>query len=129
MAYTGSMAATFKARHGPAVDAALKAAAQELINGLKDQKPEGLTGGYTSGDFVTGKSLGEIFATDPMSSPGGKRLIFVSTDSPFAVYWEMGHVNLFSRKYEREERWGPTLSRKYDDCMEAYARVYSRAFA
>jgi len=126
MPYTGSMAGAFKARHGPAVDAALKAAAQELINGLKDEKPEGLRGGYTSGDFVTGKSLGEIFATDPFSGPSGTRFILVSTDSPFALYWEFGHVNMFTRKYEREERWGPTLSRKYDDCMDAYARVYSR---
>jgi hypothetical protein len=38
----------------------------------------------------------------------------------------MGHVNAFTRKYEREERWYPTLIRKDEDIAAAYARVYKR---
>ena len=126
MPYTGSMAGTFAARHRRATDAALEAGAQELINGLKEQKPQGLAGGYTSGAFVTGNLLNSITATEPLRGPGGSAFIYVMTDVPYARYWEEGHVNLFTRKYEREERWGTTLLRKMDDIHEAYARVYKR---
>lgn len=127
MSYTGSMAATFRARHDRATDDALKAAAQVVVNGLKEQKPQGLRGGYTSGAFVTGATLGSIFITEVFQGPSGEKFILIATDSMIAVYWEYGHVNLFTRKYEREERWRPTLERKYDDAMAAYARVYQRS--
>jgi hypothetical protein len=125
MPYTGSMAGTFAQRHARATDAALEAGAQELINGLKDTKPLGLTQGYTSGAFVTGNLLNSIFATEPYTA-NGTRHISVYTDVPYALYWEMGHVNAFTRKYEREERWYPTLIRKDEDIAAAYARVYKR---
>lgn len=125
MPYTGSMAGAFASRHTRATDAALEAAAQELINGLKEQKPLGLAQGFTSGAFVTGNLLNSIFSTEPYTE-NGTRHIAVYTDVMYAVYWEYGHLNLFTRKYERQERWGPTLRRKSDDMVAAYARVYSR---
>jgi hypothetical protein len=125
MTYTGSMAGAFKARHDRATDAALEAGAQELINGLKDEKPLGLTQGYTSGDFVTGETINSIQATDPYTEKG-TRHIRVFTDLLRALYWELGHINLFTRKYERQERWGPTLIRKDEDIFAAYARTYKR---
>src|SRR5690348_15439393 len=102
MSYTGSMAGTFAARHARAVDAGLEAGAQELINGLKDDKPLARTQGSTSGDFVTGKLLNSIQATDPYTEKG-TRHIRVYTDVLYALYWEMGHQNVFTRKYERQE--------------------------
>jgi hypothetical protein len=125
MSYTGGMASTFEARHKRATDAALEAGANELVNGLKDMKPLGLRGGYTSGDFVTGAVLNSIQATDPYTE-AGTRHIKVYTDVPYALYWEMGHINAFTKKYEREERWYPTLIRKDEDIMAAYSRVYKR---
>jgi hypothetical protein len=119
------MAGTFAQRHARATDAALEAGAQELINGLKDTKPLGLTQGYTSGAFVTGNLLNSIFSTEPYTA-NGTRHISVYTDVPYALYWEMGHINAFTRKYEREERWYPTLIRKDEDIMAAYSRVYKR---
>jgi hypothetical protein len=136
MSYTGSMAGTFAQRHTRAVDAALEAAANELINGLKDEKPLGLNKGYTSGDFVTGDLLNSIQATNPYTS-AGTRHISVYTDLMYAVYWEYGHYNVFvaggsttiggnDAAYVREERWYPTLIRKDEDIMAAYSRVYKR---
>lgn len=125
MTYTGGLASTFTARHQRATDAALEAGAQELINGLKDEKPAGLTRGYTSGDFVTGNLLNSIQATDPYTEQG-TRHIRVYTDLLYALYWEMGHINTFTRKYERQERWAPTLVRKDADIFAAYARTYKR---
>jgi hypothetical protein len=127
MSYTGGMATTFRERHERATQAALRAAAQELINGLKEPKPLGLRGGYTSGAFVSGNLLGSITPTDPQKDKGGWH-IFVGTDVEYAVFWdrERGHYNIFTRKVERQERWKPTLIRKMDDINEAYGRTYRR---
>jgi hypothetical protein len=126
MSYTGSMAGTFATRHRKATDDALVASAQELINGLKDPKPLGLRGGYTSGRFVTGNLLGSIQATDPYTE-AGTRHISVYTDLEYAKHWEEGHQNIFSRRREQEERWKPTLRRKEEDILAVYARVYRRS--
>lgn len=126
MSYTGSMAGTFTQRHRKATDDALVASAQELINGLKDPKPLGLRGGYTSGRFVTGNLLGSIQATDPYTDKG-QRHISVYTDLDYAKFWEEGHNNRFTRRREQEERWRPTLQRKDEDILAVYARVYTRS--
>jgi hypothetical protein len=120
------MAGTFATRHRKATDDALVASAQELINGLKDPKPLGLRGGYTSGRFVTGNLLGSIQATDPYTE-AGTRHISVYTDLEYAKHWEEGHQNIFSRRREQEERWKPTLRRKDEDILAVYARVYRRS--
>jgi hypothetical protein len=126
MPYTGGMAPTFAQRHRKATDAALVAGAQELINGLKDPKPLGLRGGYTSGAFVTGNLLNSIQATDPYTHEG-VRAISVYTDVDYALFWEEGHENRFTRRREQEERWKPTLRRKDEDILIVYSRVYKRA--
>ena len=126
MSYTSSMAGTFATRHRKATDDALVASAQELINGLKDPKPLGLRGGYTSGAFVTGNLLGSIQATDPYTDKG-TRHISVYTDLDYAKFWEEGHNNRFSRRREQEERWRPTLQRKEEDILLVYSRVYKRS--
>lgn len=127
MAYTGSMAGAFTSRHDRAVKAALQAGAQVVVNGLKDEKPLGVRGGYTSGAFVTGNVLNSIFITDPQQDRGWH--ILVATDVMYAVYWEFGHYNVFSRKYERQERWLPTLQRTSENVLAAAQRVYTRFMA
>jgi hypothetical protein len=134
MSYTGSMAKTFAQRHAKATDDALRAGAQELINGLKDPKPLGLRGGYTSGAFVTGNLLGSIQATDPYTEKG-TRHISVYTDVPYAEMWEgppgskweKGHYNIFTRKVMQVKVWEPTARRKDEDVHRVYARVYKRS--
>ena len=121
MSYSGGLALVFKGRGGKARENALRAAAQVVVNGLKDEKPLGLRGGYTSGDFVTGNLLNSIFVTDPKDGE-----IAVATDVLYAIYWEYGHFNLFLRRYVREERWLPTLLRTAEDAFRAYQRVYDR---
>jgi hypothetical protein len=32
-----------------------------------------------------------------------------TTAVPYELYWEMGHQNAFTRRYERVEIWRPTL--------------------
>jgi hypothetical protein len=125
MPYTGSMAGAFRSRGERATSMALQAAAQVMVNGLKDPKPEGLRGGYTSGAFVTGNVLNSIFVAGPFRDADGQA-IYVATDVMYAVYWEFGHYNIFLRRYIREPRWGTTLQRKAGDAIAAYRRVYAR---
>ena len=128
MSYTGGLALTFRQRRDRATEGALRAAAQVMVNGLKDPKPDGLRGGYTSGAFVTGNVLNSVFVTDVQRDLGGWS-IAVATDVMYAVFWEFGHVNIFTRRYEREERWRPTMLRKADEAMDAYQRVYARVMS
>lgn len=67
-----------------------------------DLVKEKLAGGYTTGSFVTGETAAEVVADyattiDPEAAVG--------SDSIIALAWELGHVNLFTRKFERVEHW------------------------
>jgi len=122
------LAQTFAARHAHGVDDALIAGAQVYIDGLKEEKPEGMHGGYTSGAFFTDTSLESIKMTDPYNTSSGGRNVSVYTDVDYMMFWEEGHDNLFTRKHEQERRWEPTLHRKQEDMYLAHARAYAKAF-
>jgi hypothetical protein len=126
MGYTGGLGAYFRTHRQRATDAALRASAQVIVNGLKEKSTSGgLAEGYTSGAFVTGTLLNSIFISEPFTDAGGKRFRLIGTNLAYAVYWEVGHYNIFTRRYEREERWRPTLLRKYDEAVAAYHRAYA----
>lgn len=50
----------------------------------------------------------------------------IGTKLPQPLYWEMGHQNLFTRKYERRRIWVPTLIAQARAISDAYARVVAR---
>lgn len=43
-----------------------------------------------------------------------------------ALYWELGHHNTFTRKYERVQIWEPAGQASTGAMREAYARVVAR---
>lgn len=58
--------------------------------------------GYTTGAFVTGETAESVtveYATpeQPQASVG--------SDSIVAVAWELGHLDIFTRRFERVEHW------------------------
>lgn len=99
-----SNAAALAERLRTAVDAGLTAAALTYQRRIK----EALAPGYTSGDFVTGNVVGSVAVTPPEDGPSG-RTVRIGTPVLYALYWELGHHNIFTRKFERQERWVPTL--------------------
>lgn len=103
--------------------AALIAAAEVLLEKLKSRH----RGGYTSGDFVTGNVLNSLVRSDPENVNGDLqiRVTTTQTDPPYPVFWTLGHVNLFTRKYERVDHWTPALG---DAALPARAE-YQRVFA
>lgn len=108
----------------PAVQAALRegqalgliAAAQVVVNAVK----RGLRGGYTSGDFVTGNSINHV-TKGPVEQDAAGAFIRVGTSLLYNLYWELGHHNLFSGRYERRPLWIPSLL----DTRAAQGRAYA----
>jgi hypothetical protein len=83
-----------------AIAGGLTAAAYVYANLVK----RALAGGYTSGDFVTGRVLNSVTIGEPSGL-----YIDVGTDLDYAEYWEIGHHNIFTRRYERVMIWEPAL--------------------
>ena len=109
------------ARHKAATAAGLLAAAAVVETKVK----ESLAGGYTSGAFVTGNVMNSVNHSEPEIGPNGA-FILVGTDVMYALYWEVGHFNLFTRKFERVEKWMPAFLGSRAEQMAAFQRVYAR---
>lgn len=102
--------------------AGLIAAATVLVNAVK----RGVTGGYTSGDFYTGASRASVTRSEPDLTRGE---ILVGTDVLYMLYWEVGHYNIFARKWMRKEVWYPALRDHKQDIQDAYGRAFARELA
>jgi len=96
----------------PAVQAAMDRA---LMDGLTagahhyaNEVKKDLAGGYTSGAFVTGNVLNSV-AVAPAERRGDTLEARVGSSVLYALFWELGHQNLFTRRYERVEIWRPRL--------------------
>jgi hypothetical protein len=120
MAYTSNYSAVAGAFED-ARKQALIAAATVLINDVK----RGLRGGYTSGAFVTGNVIGSVTRDEPLVT-ATEGVVRVGTNVPYALYWELGHHNAFTRKYARKEVWMPALSAAAARMQDAYARTMRR---
>jgi hypothetical protein len=125
MAYRSNLAAVGRALHQARV-AGMNAAAQQIVNRVV----RGLRGGYTSGAFVTGTNTSSVVATQPQRLRGVWTVLIGTSidDPPYPVYWELGHLNIFSGRWERKEVWGPALRDSADDAQRAFARVFRRTW-
>jgi hypothetical protein len=117
----GGIAALLK-KHRAAQQAGLKASAYVVFNAVK----RGLRGGYTTGAFVTGNVINSVTISRIFEDAGvfGVR---VGTNVAYALMWELGHENLFTRQHERVEVWRPAVSETRDEQAAAYARAYKRS--
>lgn len=106
-----------------AADAGLTASGVLYANAVK----RALTGGYTTGAFVTGRVRNSVAVTSPEPAPsgGGGRQVRVGSNLLYALYWEVGHQNLFTRHFERVEKWRPTLVDHRDAIRGEFARVFA----
>jgi hypothetical protein len=96
--------AAFKRRFDDATKAGLVAAAAHYAGAVR-QAAARL---YDSGHFVTGATAASVQMGVTYDGPAGLRS-FVGTNELVAMYWELGHFNIFTRKYERVEYWRETL--------------------
>lgn len=98
----------------------LLAATQVLINAVK----RGLRGGYTSGDFVTGNVINSVTRGETEEDSNGELTMRVGTNVPYALFWELGHHNTWTRKFERQPIWVPATTDNLEEIRAAYARAY-----
>ena len=112
----------FEARFNRARDAGLVASAYVYYTAVTEQ----LAGGYTSGDFVTGNVLGSVTVGQPVGGTLGFRTIRVGTNVLYAAFWEFGHRNIFTGRYERVEIWRPTMMAQGERMTQAFHRTFHR---
>lgn len=103
----------------------LLAVARTVVRAVK----RGLRGGYTSGSFVTGNVINSVTYLDPYEIGDGEYETMVGTNVPYALYWELGHYNIFSRRFERQTIWQDALESSADEIQKQYAAKVSSALA
>jgi len=113
----------FAARARQAYDDGLVAAGYVYRNRVVEK----LSQGYTSGAFVTSHVAGTV-KVSPVMDLDGSRVVVVGTDVMYALYWEAGHMNIFTRRYERVEHWRIALMETGEAQFAAFTRVFARAF-
>ena len=106
----------------------LTAMAQPVYNEVKRQ----LRHGYHSslgnwGNFVTGNNLNHV-TVSPVTVTDDGASIKVGTDLDYALYWELGHHNIFTRHFERDEKWRPAYEQTRAAAYAAFARVFRSEF-
>lgn len=119
--------AVLSAIHRGQIDA-LTAMAQPVANEVK----RSLRHGYRSslgnwGDFVTGNNVNHV-RVSPVTVTDTGASIRVGTDLDYALFWEVGHHNIFTRHFERDEKWAPAYAATRDEAAAAFARVFRSAF-
>lgn len=101
---------------------ALTAAAYNYRNAVVSK----LMQGYTSGAFSHGGAgvagtvtIGEVQQTEHGST------IAVGTNVDYALFWELGFMSIFTRRYERVEHWRHAL----EESGDAMARTFGATYA
>jgi hypothetical protein len=89
-----------------------------------DEIKRRLAGGYTTGAWVTGQLLNSI-AIQPPALEGGDLVARVGTPVRYALYWELGHNNVFTRRFERQERWFPAAIDTQPEQQAAFVRAFT----
>jgi hypothetical protein len=85
-------------------------------------------GGFTTGDFQTGTAQGKI-TLGPVLAMGqiGQYSVQVGTSLLYHLFWELGHMNLFTGKYERVETLRPAIEDSRAEQEAAFLRQFLRA--
>lgn len=114
----------FVSQWAVAMDAGLTAAAEVYVEGVVAK----LAAGYTSGAFV-GQSRRPVAETVRVSKPytrDGVRHVNAGSNDPQTGWWEFGHQNLFTRRFERVEHFrntvdetGPQMAKSFHDVFSA----------
>lgn len=109
-----------------AIDAGVIAGAEAMANAILEYWiANAAFPGYTSGDFAKGNAA-DIQIT-PVYTKRGKRQADIYSAAnrdgePYPAYWELGHENVVTGKYERVEIWRPAMEQYADQIGNVMAR-------
>ena len=112
----------FAQRYEEATKAGILAAAYIYTNAVKTR----LMQGYTTGNFSHGGAgVAGSVTIGSVTRSGSGWTVDLGTNVPYALYWEMGHFNLYTRRYERVEVWRQTFDAVADQMVAIFGRVFS----
>jgi hypothetical protein len=108
-----------------AASKALTGAAQLYRNAMQESLRNPPEGGYTTGAWDHGMAgvAGSVAVSEPVDE-GDAISIGVGTNVVYAKFWEFGHINLFTRQFERVERWRPTLEATAPAMVERFRKLF-----
>lgn len=82
---------------------------------------------YKGGKYRTGQVRQSIKKTAPFWLNGW--ILQVGTKLVFPLYWELGHTNRFSGKYERVQIWQPTYLQNVTAIQAEFGATLKRYMA
>lgn len=107
------------------IQQARESALQAVGAVVKAEVQRRLEGGFTSGDFDTGESVEHVQTEIRETATGAE--VRIGTDLVHNLVWEVGHVNVYTRKFERVETWMPALLSTRAEQQAVFAREYKQA--
>ena len=111
------------ARYDEIVPRALDGAAKHLVDEVR--KAFGSTY-YLGGRFRSTLQVKQsIRRLTPYKTPAGWETV-VGTKLIEALYWELGHRNIFTRNPERVQLWVPTATANVERMQKTFAYVVAR---
>jgi hypothetical protein len=120
MSYQSNLPA-IRSRMAEASKAGLIAAVHVPMN----KTAQDLASGFTSGAFTQGVSKAAVNRSEPFEVPGGFAILY-GTHLLYNLYWTLGHFNLFTRRFERVDKWTPHFYGSRSEQMAAFQRTYQR---
>lgn len=106
-----------------AVRAGLTAAAYAYVRPVKMR----LMQGYTTGNFSHGGAgVAGTVTVGEVDVGAGRASVAVGTNVDYAAFWEFGHFNLYTRRYERVEVWRETFEASTGEMTDAFGRGFVR---
>jgi hypothetical protein len=115
--------AAFRARYREAARLGVDAAANTLEREVaKAHDSTYYKGGAFRGTLQVRQSIRH---SPPQDTPTGW-VSKVGTNKLPALFWELGHMNLFTRKYERNRIWVPTAQANIERMRRTFATVVAR---
>jgi hypothetical protein len=104
-----------------ATDKALNAAALLYAGAVVER----LRNGYTSGAFVQGNVAGSVTIGTP-EWRDGKRWIAIGTNFEYALYWELGHLSLWTADYEHVPVWVPLFEELAPQMRDMFVSTFKK---
>ena len=110
-------------RYREAARKGIAAGATVITNAVKDAHDSSYYKGGAFRDTV--KVRQSIRQTKPVMGTSGWE-VRIGTNKIVALYWELGHHNTFTRRYERRALWVPAAVASSTAARAAFARVVAR---
>jgi hypothetical protein len=103
-----------------AIKAALVAGSEVMLRRLRRDLQQGFKGGR----FVTGRAANSMTRSEP-ERDGDGWMIRVGTNVEYVLAWSVGHLNLYTRKFERRDYFTPAGVETKNEIARVVGQVYA----